>query len=334
MGGSSDAGAGAGGQPPMTLDRWFRVGTSGAICAMITHVYVIPVDVVKTRMQLTPGVYSSLTDGVKTITRTEGVRALTTGFGATFGGYFVQGALKYGNYELLKSVFSNVLGSDFATTHRLAVYMASAAMSEVVADVALTPFEAIRIRMVADPAYSKNMFAGLSKMYQESGIMKGWYRGFPPLVLKQVPYTAVQLSVFEKSLEFVYTNILNSKKKSDWSAPTQLSVSLACGAAAGVASAIASHPADTVLSKINKGFKAAAAAHSADGAGQQQKSQGMWKYTFQMLRETQANGQLWAGLGPRIVMMTAMVAGQLLIYDTVKVALGLGASGTVVPDKK
>lgn len=80
---------------------WIKQPTHGCltcyVCLQVTHGALTPVDVVKTRMQLSPEVYNKgMLDACKQVVRTEGAGALLTGFGPTFAGYFLQGALKFG----------------------------------------------------------------------------------------------------------------------------------------------------------------------------------------------------------------------------------------------
>ena len=44
-------------------------------------------------------------NATRQIIRNEGAGALLTGFGPTFSGYFLQGALKFGGYEFWKKTF-------------------------------------------------------------------------------------------------------------------------------------------------------------------------------------------------------------------------------------
>lgn len=312
------------GQDEFSTGRYLRFCLAGGIAAAATHVPLVPIDVVKTRMQLQPGLYPSAGAATRTIIRTESPSALLLGFGPTLSGYLVQGFMKYGNYELFKHLLSRLAGDD-AARYRLPIYIASSAVSELFADLTLAPHEAVRIRLVADPKFAPNMFSGLSRMMAEEG-WRSWYKGLPPLWLKQIPYTAVQLTVFEKVLEWVYSSL--PRPKNEYSKSSQLAVSLSAAAVAGVASGIVSHPADTVLSKINRGFKEAAS-HHEPAATVGKSSDGMWKATFDLLRQSYVKGETWLGLGPRLGMMTIMVSLQLVIYDSVKIMLGLGSSGQV-----
>ena len=76
-----------------TLDYYLKGALSGGICCGITHGALTPVDVVKTRMQLSPEIYSKgMVDGFKQVIAAEGSGALLTGLAPTCAGYFIQGA--------------------------------------------------------------------------------------------------------------------------------------------------------------------------------------------------------------------------------------------------
>ena len=91
---------------------------------------------------------------------------------------------------------------------------------------------------------------GWPKMMAEGG-WAGFYKGLQPLWFRQVPYTMVKFGAFENTVKFVYNNILTAPKSS-YSKATQLSVTFASGYWAGIFCAIVSHPADTIVSYMNK----------------------------------------------------------------------------------
>lgn len=122
--------------------------------------------------------------GFKQVIQTEGAGALLTGFGPTAAGYFLQGAFKFGGYELFKQQSINLLGYENAVNNRTLVYIASAAVAEFFADVALCPLEATRIRLVSQPTYANGLLGGFSKMLKQEGI-GAFYAGFGPILFKQ-----------------------------------------------------------------------------------------------------------------------------------------------------
>lgn len=287
---------------PEGADLYARFAFAGALCCSITHGALTPVDVVKTRIQLDPQVYNKgMLAGFGQVISKEGPGALLTGFGSTFMGYFLQGAFKFGGYEFFKKQFVDVLGYDAACENRTAVYLASSAMAEFFADLALCPLEATRIRLVSDPKYAKGLGACAARLLKEEGLIKGFYSGFGPILFKQIPYTMAKFVVFEQLSETV-CNIMG-KPKDKMTTQTQTIINLGCGVGAGVASAVISQPADTLLSKINK--------VGAGGTGS------TTSRLFNIARQLGIKG-MFLGLGARCVMVGTITAGQFAIYGEIK----------------
>ena len=87
-----------------------------------------------------------------------------------------------------------------------------------------------------------------------------------------------------------------------------MGVSLGSGVIAGVVAAIISHPADTLLSKINK------AGAGGDGP--------MFQRLSNIAAETGLVKLCTQGLGARCVMIGTLTAGQFGIFDIVMGAVG------------
>ena len=96
----------------------------------------------------------------------------------------MQGAFKFGGYEFLKARAIDTLGHETASQNRTAVYLGSSALAEIAGDVALCPFEAVRIRLVSQPGFARGLWGGISRILTEEGI-RGLYSGFLPILLKQ-----------------------------------------------------------------------------------------------------------------------------------------------------
>jgi len=263
-----------------------------------------------------PTVYNKgMVSSFKTVLKEEGAAGLFLGFSPTAIGYFLQGAFKFGVFEATKEYTMKAIGKDRIMNGDLKylqfpIYMASSALGEAVASAFLCPWEAIRIRMVNNPTtYGKmNVFAGLQMIASQEGIYGGFFRGLVPILAKQVPYTMTQLTVFSFAADYFYRSLLPSygKSKNDLNTTQQLSVSITCGVLAGLASAVASHPADTLLSLINKSKE---------------------KQTLSGIMKQVGFRGLWLGLGPRCFMVSLLSAGMFLVYDGVKVAVGLPTTG-------
>merc|ERR1719387_492214 len=142
------------------------------------------------------------------------------------------------------------MGEEKAFENRTAIYLGSAAGAEFIADCFLCPLEAARIRAVSNPEYGNGLVGVASRLLREEGVIKGFYSGFGPILFKQIPYTMAKFAVQGLVAEKIYGAMGTSP--SDCSMFYTTSVSLGSGTIAGVVAAIISHPADTLLSKVNK----------------------------------------------------------------------------------
>ena len=280
-----------------------RFAVAGAICCSVTHGALTPVDVVKTRIQLDPLTYNKgMIGGFRQVIANEGAGALLTGFGPTAAGYFLQGAFKFGGYELFKQQAINLLGYETASNNRTAVYLGAAGIAEFFADVALCPLEATRIRLVSEPTYANGLVGGFTKMLRNEGV-GAFYAGFGPILLKQVPYTMAKFVVYEKVAEAAWKRI----DKSTASDGLQTAVNLGSGLVAGMAAAVISQPADTMLSKINK-------TKGLPGEGTTSR-------LIKIAKELGVRGA-FTGINTRLFMVGTLTAFQFAIYGDVKKALG------------
>ena len=156
-----------------------------------THTYVficthaLTQPSVKTRIQLDPVTYNrGLIGGFRKVIANEGAGAVWTGFGPTAAGYFLQGAFKFGGYEFFKQQAINTFGYEAASNNRTAVYLGAAACAEFIADIALCPLEATRIRLVSDPKFANGLIGGFGKILKTEGV-GAFYAGFGPILFKQ-----------------------------------------------------------------------------------------------------------------------------------------------------
>eukprot|EP01038_Epipyxis_sp_PR26KG_P004543 gene4543-6413_t len=285
------------------LAYYVKGALAGGICCAITHGALCPVDVVKTRIQLDPAKYNKgLIGGFSQVIAEEGMAGLATGLGPTVVGYFVQGWFKFGGVEFFKINIAAAVGEETAWNNRTGIYLASSAMAEFIADIFLCPLEATRIRLVSNPSFANGLFPAASRLIKEEGVLKGFYSGFGPILLKQVPYTMAKFAVQGAAAESIATNVVG-QDLSTLKGGAKLGVSLLSGVIAGVCAAIISHPADTLLSKVNKA-----------GAG------GEGSIGTRLSRIASEIGFVklcTVGLGARCVMIGTLTAGQFLLFDIV-----------------
>jgi solute carrier family 25 phosphate transporter 3 len=259
----------------------------------------VPIDVLKTRLQTDPGRYDGLWDAAWKVTRTEGAGMLLQGLGPTAAGYAVQGArapvdlphpntrapracaetrrgapaggLKYGLYELFKVWLA---GDTTALALPLPLLLLAAACAELVASTALCPYEAARIRLVADPSFAVGLLATLRRLVSEQGVY-GVFGALPAMYLKMVPYTMAQLATYDGVTRALAAHLQGSgaaAASSSGSSSTDtlvrsspavqagdlatFGIALVGAAAAALVASLASQPGDTLLSKLNQGRRA------------------------------------------------------------------------------
>ncbi|SCZ98937.1 BZ3500_MvSof-1268-A1-R1_Chr3-1g05720 [Microbotryum saponariae] len=353
--------------PDLTGIDYAKYFSAGGLCAMLTHGAVTPMgtsltettawpsllapNVVKTRIQLDPKLGKlGMVGTARGIIAEESVKGLFTGFGATAVGYLVQGGAKFAGYEFWKKKFVDAQGGyEAATPNRTTIYLGSAAIAEFFADVScdqsrhilLTPLEAVRIRTVSDRTYASGLATGFLRMAREGGVSE-MYAGFVPILVspsfatarfrtfKQIPFALGQFVTNEWAHETVYKQ-LSAEKRKNLSVLEETGITLGCGVVAGISAAVLSHPADTLLSQINKG---------KGGKG------GIFKRLGTLASEAGPAG-LFSGLGPRVVRLTGhrrvtrrlepdvssslgdvqvmtagLVSAQFFLYGTIKKSLG------------
>lgn len=272
-------------------------GIGGILSCGSTHTFVVPLDLVKCRLQVDQAKYKNLFHGFKITVAEEGARGLVKGWVPTLFGYSAQGLFKFGLYEFFKVKYADIIGDENAYLYRTGLYLGASASAEFFADIALAPFEAAKVKIQTMPGFANNFREAAPKMFKEEGIT-AFYKGLVPLWMRQIPYTMMKFACFEKTVELLYRYVV-PKPRAECNKAEQLAVTFAAGYIAGVFCAIVSHPADVVVSKLNQS-KGASAGDIVKKLG----FMGMWN-----------------GLTPRIIMIGTLTALQWFIYDGVKVAL-------------
>ncbi|XP_047338394.1 mitochondrial phosphate carrier protein 3, mitochondrial-like [Impatiens glandulifera] len=277
----------------------------GSLCCGLTHTAVTPLDVIKCNMQIDPVKYKSISSSFGVMFKEQGIKGFFKGWAPTLIGYSAQGACKYGIYEYLKKYYSDIAGPEYAAKYKTLIYLAGSASAEVVADVALCPFEAVKVRVQTKPGFAKGLSDGFPKIVKAEGGASGLYKGLVPLWGRQIPYTMMKFSTFETMVELIYKHAIPTPK-AECSTAVQLSVSLTGGYIAGILCAVVSHPADNLVSFLN----------NAKGA-----TVGDAINKFGLL------GLCTRGLPLRIVMVGTLTGLQWAIYDAFKVSVGLPTTG-------
>mmetsp|Transcript_21271 Transcript_21271/g.49307 ORF Transcript_21271/g.49307 Transcript_21271/m.49307 type:complete len:409 (-) Transcript_21271:272-1498(-) len=302
----------------LDLEKYPKLFAAGGLCAAVTHWVTVPIDVVKTRTQVNPGEFSGVASGISSIYKSEGFGGVMRGATSTTIGFLLQGSLKYGFYEFFKDTLSQRSQAARAKADPkgkkpqakglpVPQMMFAASCAEVLGTTALLPFEATRIRMVADPAFGKGMVNVMKKVVNTEGV-KGLYTGLLPIMCKQIPFTITQFLMFETVATAAYGEL--SKRGYDTS-KLKTGITLFSGVIAGTTASLVSQPGDTVLSVMNK-----SPGLSVGGAIRQLGPLGLFR-----------------GGSQRMIHVSSYVIAQFLIYDSIKRACGIPVAGSQAATK-
>lgn len=138
---------------------------------------------------------------------------------------------------------------------------------------------------------------------QEEGILS-LYSAVPPFMVKEIPFGMAKFFVFGLSTKFLYQTFPAAQEDIQLS----LLVSLAGGMLGGAAAAVVSNPADATISEMKKAKSEMGPVAVAQG-----------------LIERGGFSNLFRGLPIRLVFYPMVTAFQFLVYDAIRISLGVGS---------
>lgn len=282
-----------------------RYFVAGGTCAAISHGITTPIDVIKTKIQSNPTKYKNkgMISCAKEICTEDGLASLVGGLGPTIAGYGIEGALKFGVYEVMKPTLVSAI--IFGTKlNQGTAYLLSSIIAGAIASIVLCPMESARIKMVTNPSYQALSFIpAIIKMIQEDGIFTSFMIGMAAMLSKQVPYTFGKQVTFDVFAATLYQYITDNK----WL------VSIAAAFGASLIACIFSQPGDMILTKTF---------HAKQG------QQPTFGQVIQSIYQSGGIPAFFTGTSTRIVHVGLIITTQLVIYDIVKQLLGLPATGS------
>jgi len=332
----------------------YRYFVAGGSCAAISHGITTPIDVVKTRMQSNPEKYNKLLPATALIIREEGASTLVKGLGPTLVGYGIEGALKFGIYEMTKPLavraFQN-LNDKLVKRSGVGLgpipFLIASIMAGAAASLVLVPMESVRIRMVTDPEFEGvSLAGGLGKLVEEAGLARTLTVGLGAMLAKQIPYTfgkQVSFDVVAKALyrilnapRFATATLAESLSKSVSPEFVKWAVSVLSAMIASVMACLLSQPGDVILTETYKGGDSDCeteidpkkigcvlpAERSLGDVSRSIYARSGDKGVVNSL------GGFFTGLQARFVHVGMIITSQLVIYDLVKQFLGLPATGS------
>lgn len=283
------------------ISSYVRFAASGAICCSGVHLALTPIDVVKTKVQTDPMKYPGVGRTFQKVFKEGGSGAFFTGWAPTFLGFFVWGGLSYALTEFLRRSFQEVAGLE-AGSLEVPIILAASGIGAFFGSFIICPFEAIRIRSVAQPDFGKNIVQVFNRIVKEEGLFS-LFSAVPVFLAKEVPFAMAKFTIFDISTAYMYEQFPAAREDIQLS----LLISLAGGTLGGFAAAVVSNPADATITQMKK-------AKSDMGPVE----------TAQSIIERGGPPALFTGLPLRMVFYALVVSLQFLVYDAVRFALGIG----------
>ena len=281
-----------------------RYFLAGGLCAAASHGLTTPIDVVKTRMQASPGKYGNVVSAIVEILRVDGNKALLKGFGPTVVGYGIEGGTKFGLYESLKPELARLFPFDNPAFPYLIASIAAGA----VASLMLCPMERIRIRSVTDPKFASGFVTGITQLVEESGI-RVLFSGLSAMLSKQVPYTFGKQVAFDWFARFLHS--VSAAANLGTTTGVNFEVSFVAAFLASILACVLSQPGDVILTATFKNPQANASFTDAVSA----------------LYRAQGFKAFFSGISARFLHVGTIITSQLVLYDVIKQLLGLPATG-------
>ena len=336
----------------VSIPPFWLASMAGALSCSLTHTMLVPLDLIKTRIQTDSTFRGLSTRNVARIIRdSEGWRGLVQGVSAVSSGYFLQGTAKFGIYDKLKKKLRNELESrgEWKERYKLPVYIAASGMAETVATLLLCPFEVAKIAVMTKkfelPVNSGKLLYVMDEIIKEGGPY-ALYQGLPMILLRQVPYSCVKLASYDliserimklrgvvasrmENLEAFFDKLIGRSP----SGPSDVKINMAPPALL-----TATEPEEEekpvyiqMISGMGAGVLAAALSQPADvilskicSASKTDPASCIvitrLPDLLQVARDLGFNGA-FAGLKQRAVMVGSMTAAQFIIYENVKARL-------------
>ncbi|KAF8525071.1 S-adenosylmethionine transporter [Hysterangium stoloniferum] len=262
----------------MTSPTFTQSLVAGAIAGTTADFIFFPVDTIKTRLQSAQGFLCA-----------GGFRGVYQGIGSVVIGGAPSGAIFFAVYNVLKQ--NTPLPQHLTPV----THLISGSIAEIISCMIRVPTEVVKTRSQT-ATFGKSPFPSLiaaRRTFQIDGF-KGFYRGFGITVARDLPFTAIELPLYE----FLKVRLARFLKR-DSLHPHEAAL---CGCIAGGLGAAFTTPLDVLKTRIMLDMQ-------TDVAGS------TLRYQFAHIRRNEGLRALFAGALPRIVWMSTGGAVWLGIYE-------------------
>lgn len=193
---------------PLSPSLLQQVGMAGT-AAVITVTFIHPIDVVKTRIQISSE-YGALGMGgtVKKIAGAEGVAALWKGVNAAWLREASYTSLRLGLYEPCKVAFGCTTPETTTFVKKFAAGSAAGALGSLAGN----PFDVLKTKMMATEGSVPSISGTAKDLFKNQGI-GGFYRGIDSNVLRAMVLNGTKMACYDQA-KGVVVNVTGLSKSS------------------------------------------------------------------------------------------------------------------------
>eukprot|EP00735_Rhodelphis_limneticus_P008421 TRINITY_DN2139_c0_g1::TRINITY_DN2139_c0_g1_i1::g.12904::m.12904 TRINITY_DN2139_c0_g1::TRINITY_DN2139_c0_g1_i1::g.12904 ORF type:complete len:282 (+),score=59.34,sp/P79110/TXTP_BOVIN/33.56/5e-42,Mito_carr/PF00153.22/2.2e-20,Mito_carr/PF00153.22/8.4e-19,Mito_carr/PF00153.22/8.4e-21,DUF1702/PF08012.6/0.019 TRINITY_DN2139_c0_g1_i1:91-936(+) len=221
----------------------------GALAGVNEVLFTMPLDVVKTQMQLHPERNKSIVGTFGFIVKDKGVRGLYYGLPAMVSQVGGKVAIRFAAYDQFKNLFS---GSSLASVYAGLCAGATEALVWTTPTERLKVLRQSQIGSSGAPKFT-GMISGARYMIANEGITS-LYAGLGPTVIRQSSSVAVRFTMYDQ-IKNLYVTITGDKKSS--------LQSVFSGGVVGVLSVLSNNPVDVIKSRMQAQTKASEGAYKS-----------------------------------------------------------------------
>lgn len=155
---------------------------------------LIPITVVKTRYESGLFEYKSMGDAFRNIYRTEGLRGLTSGLGATL----LRDAPFSGLYLMFYTKNKQMIPKEWLTSYYSApLHFSCGLTAGIAASIVTQPFDVIKTQMQLYPYKFNNFSSAIIYVHSSFG-MRGYFKGMVPRMLRRTLMAALAWTLYEQ----------------------------------------------------------------------------------------------------------------------------------------
>ncbi|KAH8965869.1 hypothetical protein BDL97_04G139000 [Sphagnum fallax] len=223
---------------------WVENLLAGGTASTLSKIILQPFDTSKTLLQAVGelrGRYAgNLGQCMVRLVKERGLGGLYTGFLASIAVSAPSSAVFAVGYEFSKNALEST------PLHQFAPVLA-AALGNVTASIVRVPPEVIKQRVQA--AVYKNVFEATSQLWAKEGI-QGFYCGYSSMLARDIPYSAVQFTVFEMLKKLRSQRLQKEGGQQAVKSGKHMANDLWMGAVAGAVASSLTNPLDVVKTRV------------------------------------------------------------------------------------